>query len=134
MSAKRIITKHEYYMQLAEVTAIRSTCDRAMVGAIIVKNDSVVATGYNGSVKGAPHCDDIGHQIENGHCVRTVHAELNAILQAAKNGVGIDGASIYCTLYPCGECQKAIINSGIKKVYYRNNYTNKVKLIKCTQI
>src|SRR5690606_21611479 len=80
----------EYFMNLARVVSSRATCDRKHVGAVIVRDRTVLSTGYNGSLRGLPHCDEEGHMMENGHCVATVHAEANAIIQAAKNGVRID--------------------------------------------
>ena len=88
-------------MNIAVEVGTRSTCDRKHVGAVIVRDKSILATGYNGSIRGLPHCDEEGHLMEEGHCVRTVHAEANAIVQAAKNGVRIDAASIYVTASPC---------------------------------
>ncbi len=113
---------HEYFMSIAEQVASRSTCDRKNVGAVIVREKTILSTGYNGSLRGAPHCDEAGHDIENGHCVRTVHAEANAVAQAAKNGVGIDGAEIYVTASPCLTCFKLIANSGIRTVFYKEFY------------
>jgi len=123
------LTKYEYFMALAEMTAKRGTCDRALVGAIIIKNNRIIATGYNGSPEGTPHCDEVGHLIKNNHCVRTVHAEQNAIIQAAKMGISIDGANIYITHKPCHHCCKMLINAGIKKVYYRNDYDDGINNI-----
>lgn len=112
----------EYFLQLAQVVATRATCDRKHVGAVIVRDRTVLATGYNGSIRGLPHCDEAGHLMENGHCVRTVHAEANAIAQAAKNGVSIDGASIYITASPCWVCFRLIANSGIGKIVFGEFY------------
>ncbi len=112
----------EYFLQLAQVVATRATCDRKHVGAVIVRDRTVLATGYNGSIRGLPHCDEAGHLMENGHCVRTVHAEANAIAQAAKNGVSIDGASIYITASPCWVCFRLIANSGIGKIAFGEFY------------
>ena len=92
---------HTYFMNIARQAATRSTCDRKHVGAVIVRDKTILSTGYNGSIRGMPHCDDVGHLMENGHCVATVHAEANAIIQAAKNGVRIDGAELYTTASPC---------------------------------
>lgn len=111
-----------YFMNLAVQAATRSTCPRKHVGAIIVRDRAVLSTGYNGSVRGAPHCDDAGCMMENGHCVRTVHAEANAIIQAARHGVRLDGASIYVTASPCFSCFKLIANAGIRAVYYGELY------------
>ncbi len=109
-------------MNLAVQAATRSTCPRKHVGAVIVRDKAVLATGYNGSLRGLPHCTDVGCLIENDHCVRTVHAEANAILQAARHGVGIDGADIYVTASPCWECFKLIANAGIRRVLYGEFY------------
>ncbi|HVN47689.1 MAG TPA: dCMP deaminase family protein [Bacteroidota bacterium] len=113
---------HDYFMRIAEEVATRSTCDRRYVGAVIVRDRAILSTGYNGSLRGAAHCDEAGHDMENGHCVRTVHAEANAVAQAAKNGVRIDGAEIYITASPCLTCFKLIANCGITAVYYKEFY------------
>lgn len=112
----------EYFMNIAVQAATRSTCDRKHVGAVIVRDKSILSTGYNGSVRGMPHCDDVGHTMENGHCIATVHAEANAIIQAAKNGVALSGADIYVTASPCWPCFKLIANSGIKRIFYGEFY------------
>jgi dCMP deaminase len=119
---KQRIDWHEYFMRIAEEVATRSTCDRKHVGAVIVRDRAILSTGYNGSLRGAPHCDEAGHDMENGHCVRTVHAEANAVAQSAKNGVRIDGAEIYITASPCLTCFKLIANCGITTVYYKEFY------------
>lgn len=113
---------HEYFMRIAEQVATRSTCDRKNIGAVIVRDKTILSTGYNGSIRGAPHCDEVGHDMENGHCVRTNHAEANAIVQAAKNGVAIDDSEIYVTASPCLTCFKLIANAGIRIVYYKEFY------------
>ena len=82
-------------MEIAHQVATRATCDRKHVGCLIVRNRTILSTGYNGSIRGTPHCDEVGHLMENGHCVRTTHAEANAIIHAARNGVKIEGAEIY---------------------------------------
>ena len=112
----------EYFMRIAQVVSTRATCDRRHVGAVIVRDRTILSTGYNGSIRGLPHCDDVGHLMEGGHCVGTVHAEANAIIQAAKNGVRIDGAELYTTASPCWSCFKLIANAGIGKVYYGEFY------------
>jgi len=112
----------EYFMNIAKEIATRATCDRNHVGAVIVRDKNILSTGYNGSISGLPHCDENGHEMENGHCVRTIHAEANAIVQAARNGVGIDGAEIYITASPCYNCFKMIANAGIKKINYGKFY------------
>lgn len=113
---------HSYFMDIAKEVATRSTCDRKHVGAIIVRDKNILSTGYNGSIRTQPHCDDEGHDIENGHCVRTVHAEANAIIQAARHGVRIDGADIYTTASPCWDCFKLIANAGITRIFYGEFY------------
>jgi dCMP deaminase len=112
----------EYFMKIAEQVATRSTCDRKHIGAVIVRDKTILSTGYNGSLRGAPHCSAAGHDMENGHCVRTVHAEANAIAQAAKNGVRIDQAEIYVTASACLTCFKLVANCGIKTMYYKEFY------------
>ena len=111
-----------YFMNIAKQVASRSTCDRKQVGAVIVRDKTILSTGYNGSIRGMPHCDEAGHMIENDHCVATIHAEANAILQAAKNGVRIESAEIYITASPCWSCFKMMANAGIKKIYYGEFY------------
>ena len=112
----------QYFMNIAKEVATRSTCDRKHVGALIVRDKTILSTGYNGSIRGMPHCDDVGHMMEDGHCVATIHAETNAILQAAKNGVMINGAEVYITASPCWPCFKMLANAGIKKIYYGEFY------------
>ena len=109
-------------MNIAREVATRSTCDRKHVGAVIVRDKTILSTGYNGSVRGLSHCDDDGHMMEDGHCVRTIHAETNAIIQAAKNGTAIDGATIYVTASPCWPCFKTIANAGIRKIVFGEFY------------
>ncbi len=115
-------TWNEYFIQIAQLVATRATCDRKHVGAVIVRDREILATGYNGSIGGTPHCDDVGHLMVEGHCVRTVHAEINAIAQAAKHGVSIQDAAIYVTARPCWNCFKVLANSGIKDIYYYESY------------
>ncbi len=112
----------EYFMNIAQVVSSRSTCPRKYVGAVIVRNRTILSTGYNGSIRGMPHCSDVGHMMENGHCVATIHAESNAILQAARNGVTIEGAAIYVTASPCWNCFKACVNAGIVRICYGEFY------------
>lgn len=114
----------EYFMAQSQLLALRSTCTRLSVGATIVKDNRVIAGGYNGSVSGEVHCIDEGCYIENGHCIRTIHAEMNALLQCSKMGVSTEGADIYVTHFPCMHCTKSIIQAGIKKIYYANDYKN----------
>lgn len=121
MSDQRV-SWNQYFMNIAEQVATRSTCSRKNVGAVIVRDKTILSTGYNGSLRGAPHCDEAGHDMENDHCVRTVHAEANAVAQAAKHGVRIDESEIYVTASPCLTCFKLIANSGIRKIYYKEFY------------
>lgn len=109
-------------MNIAKVVASRSTCDRKFVGAVIVRDKTILSTGYNGSIRNLRHCDEVGHIMENGHCVATIHAEANAILQAAKNGVRIEGAAIYTSASPCWPCFKMIANAGIVRICYGEFY------------
>ena len=109
-------------MDIAHQVATRATCDRKHVGSVVVRDRTILSTGYNGSIRGMPHCDEVGHMMENGHCVATVHAEANAILQAAKNGVRIDGATLYTTASPCWPCFKLIANSGCVRIVYGEFY------------
>ena len=112
----------EYFMAIARVVATRSTCDRKHVGAVIVRDKMILTTGYNGSIRGLGHCDDEGHLMEDGHCVRTVHAEANAIVQAARNGVRLEGADIYVTASPCFGCYKLIANAGLGRIVFAEFY------------
>ena len=124
----RRVDWHAYFMNIARQVATRSTCDRKHVGAVVVRDKTILSTGYNGSIRGMPHCDDVGHDIEGGHCVATIHAEANAILQAAKNGVMIEGAELYTTASPCWGCFKLIANAGIRKIFYGEFYRDRKSL------
>lgn len=113
----------EYFMGIAESIAQRGTCDRAFVGAVIVNNDNrIVSTGYNGSISRDDHCIDTEHKMRDNHCIRTIHAEQNALYYCAKEGIKVKGCSIYVTHFPCLNCTKAIIQSGIKHIYYKSDY------------
>lgn len=159
-----------YFMQMAHHVATRATCDRKHVGAVIVLERRVVATGYNGSPPGMAHCDDIGHDMANqhcqyckaamgferqsefcpmrpdgmgnlelphepvgGNCIRTIHAEVNAIAQAARYGTRIAGSTLYCNTFPCWSCFKLIAASGIEKVYYDDAYRTDTRVILCAE-
>jgi len=111
-----------YFMSIAQVVATRSTCPRKYVGAVIVRNRTILSTGYNGSIRGMPHCSDVGHMMVEGHCVATIHAEANAIIQAARNGVMIEGATVYVTASPCWNCFKQIANAGVVRICYGEFY------------
>jgi dCMP deaminase len=116
----------EYFMDSAERLATRSTCDRLSVGAVLVKENRIVASGYNGSVSGQPHCDDVGHlKNEEGRCIRTIHAEMNVLLDCAKRGVSAEGGTIYVTHEPCEHCSKHLVQAGIKTVIFKEPYPNK---------
>ena len=121
----------EYFLEVANAIAKRATCDRGRSGCVIAKNKQLLVTGYVGAPAGLPHCDDAGHQMkkvvhedgrETSHCVRTVHAEQNAICQAAKLGVAINGATLYCRMTPCRVCAMLIINCGIVRVVCERKY------------
>lgn len=121
----------EYFIQLTKAVSERATCDRGKSGCVIVKDKRVLCTGYVGSPPGMPHCDEAGHLIrkvtyENGetkeHCMRTIHAEQNALLQAAKFGMQIDGATLFCKMTPCRNCAMAITTAGIKRVVAERDY------------
>jgi dCMP deaminase len=121
----------EYFMEVCAAISKRATCDRGRSGCVIAKGNQILATGYVGSPAGLPHCDEAGHQLkkmihEDGtvtqHCVRTVHAEQNAICQAAKRGVALDGAVLYCRMTPCRTCAMMIINCGIVRVVCERRY------------
>lgn len=111
-----------YFLNIAREVAKRATCDRKLVGAVIVRDMSILATGYNGSIRGATHCDDVGHLMEDGHCVRTVHAEVNALAQAARHGSAVDWATIYVTASPCWPCFKMLANAGIARIVFGEFY------------
>jgi len=128
---KRRPSWDEYFLEIVKVVASRATCDRGRNGALIVKNRRILTTGYVGSPMGLPHCDEVGHMLhdvvdENGktskHCVRTIHAEQNAILQAALHGVSTEGSTIYTKFEPCFVCAKMIVNAGIKRVVCERRY------------
>lgn len=121
----------EYFLGIKAMVAGRATCDRGRSGCVIVKDKHILTTGYVGSPIGIAHCDEIGHEMNdvvhpNGtvtkHCVRTIHAEMNAIVQAARLGIPLDGATLYCKMTPCYTCAKLIINAGIVRVVARRDY------------
>jgi dCMP deaminase len=121
----------EYFSKMVDAVAQRATCDRGRAGCVIVKDKQILVTGYVGSPKGLPHCDDEGHLLkktihEDGritqHCVRTVHAEQNAITQAARRGIALEGATLYVRMTPCRTCTMLIINTGIERVVCQKKY------------
>jgi len=127
---------NSYFMQMAQVVAGRSTCLRRQVGAIIVKDKQILSTGYNGSPAGLRHCDEVGclrqslsvPSGERQEICRAVHAEQNALVQAAKHGVAIAGADLYVTHQPCVLCVKLIINAGIRRVFYAQSYPDRLAI------
>lgn len=117
------ITRDELGLRLAELYALRSTCPRSHVGAVIIREGRAISAGYNGSPSGQPHCSDVGCEIGNhGGCTRAVHAEANAILYAGKAGASTEGAELYTSLSPCFDCAKSIYRAGISRVLFRNAY------------
>ena len=112
----------QYFNSFAVAASKRGTCDRKHVGAVIVVDKQVVSTGYNGSVAGLPHCDDVGHDMVEGHCVRTIHAEMNALAQAARRGTRVQGSTIYTTASPCWDCFRVMANAGIERFIYQEPY------------
>jgi len=115
-------TWDQQHMDMAKLASRRATCDRAHVGCVIVLDNRVVSTGYNGSLPGTPHCDDAGHLMHEGHCIRTVHAEGNALADAASRGAAVKGATAYCTHAPCPYCLKLLLAAGIVRVVYAAAY------------
>lgn len=122
MSTANRVSWDAYFMNIARVVSSRATCHRKFVGAVIVRDKTILSTGYNGSVRGLPHCTDAGHMMVDGHCVATIHAEMNAIIQAARNGVRIEGAGIYITASPCWSCFKCLANAGVKRICFGEFY------------
>jgi len=121
----------EYFLNIMDAVASRATCDRGRSGAVIVRDKRIICTGYVGAPKGLPHCDEVGHLFkraiksdgtETQNCVRTTHAEMNAIVQAALHGVALKDATLYCRMEPCLDCAKAIISAGIKRVVCQLRY------------
>lgn len=118
------ITWNQFFMAQSHLLALRSTCTRLAVGATIVREKRIIAGGYNGSISGDDHCIESGCYVVDNHCIRTIHAETNALLQCAKYGTPANGADLYVTHFPCLPCSKTIIQAGIKNVYYAENYKN----------
>jgi dCMP deaminase len=124
METVQRLSKEQYFASLAEMVSQRATCSRLRVGCILVKEDRVIATGYNGSISKDDHCIEVGCLVKNNHCIRTIHAEINALLQCAKYGISTEGATAYVTHFPCLNCTKALIQAGIKEIRYLYNYRN----------
>jgi len=129
-------TWHEYFMMLAKLVSVRSTCNSRKIGAVIVRNNRILATGYNGAVHGAPHCSDKGpdfclrrsigaHDAEKYNYCLSSHAEVNAVNQAARFGTPLENATLYCTLEPCNWCFKQLIQAGIREIYFESPYDSK---------
>jgi dCMP deaminase len=129
---------HEYFMLLAKLISVRSTCNSRKIGAVIVRNNRILATGYNGAVHGAPHCIDRGpdfclrrsigaHDADKYNYCLSSHAEVNAIDQSARFGIPLEGAVLYCTLEPCNWCFKQLVQAGIKEIYFEESYDSKNK-------
>lgn len=114
------ISRSDLYFEMALLVAKRSTCKRANVGAVLVRDNQILGTGYNGSPSGSPHCTEVGCDMENGHCVRTIHAEVNAVLSAARNGVSTVGSTIYSTHKPCFRCKQVLTNAGVTAAWLKN--------------
>jgi len=119
----------DYFMAITKIIASRSTCDRLYTGSVLVKDKRIISTGYNGSPAGLPHCNDVGHLLEEGHCVRTIHGEHNALLQAAiQGGTSTVGATLYTKYSPCIHCTKYIIACGIQRVVVGKVYRNEAAM------
>lgn len=118
-----------YFVKLAQHVSSRSTCTRKQVGAVIVRDKIILSTGYNGSIRNTEHCSEVGCLLENGHCIRTIHAEANALVQAAKNGININGSTIYTTASPCFYCFKLLANAGIARIFYSELYGTDKKFL-----
>lgn len=112
----------EYFIGIAGAVSKRSTCNRAQVGCVLVRDNLQLAEGYNGSISRHPHCDEVGHLMVNDHCVRTIHAEMNALSNAMKKGVSVEGSTAYVTHRPCPECTKHLNQAGIKRIIFLNDY------------
>lgn len=124
-------TWDQYFLELVDQVATRATCDRGKSGSVVVRDKRIICTGYVGSPSGMPHCDDAGHDLKQvidddgtvrQHCVRTVHAEQNAIVQAARYGLPLEGTTLYCSMEPCRVCAMLIASSGIARVVARRRY------------
>ena len=124
------ITWDQFFMAQCHLLAVRSTCTRLAVGATIVRDNRIVAGGYNGSISGGDHCIDHGCYVVDNHCIRTIHAEMNALLQCSKYGIPVAGSTLYVTHFPCLQCSKAIIQAGIRQVIYSTDYRNNDYAIK----
>lgn len=116
----------EYFLTLAKFVSTRATCDRLHAGCVLVKDKRILATGYNGSLPGVEHCDDVGHLMMDNHCVATAHAETNAVANAARAGVSTMGSTAYITHTPCWNCIKSLVAAGVRKIIFGESYPNAV--------
>jgi len=145
-SSKKIVRPSwdEYFLQISDLVSTRATCLRLKVGAILVKDRKIISTGYNGAPRKTPECLEVGCLIRDSHCIRTVHAEVNAVVQAAYHGISTRGSTLYSNWLPCYHCAKVLINAGVEKIVYREDYRPdpetkkllkqaKVKLIKLSE-
>ncbi|MFN2450523.1 MAG: cytidine/deoxycytidylate deaminase family protein [Candidatus Baltobacteraceae bacterium] len=114
----------EYFMQIARTVATRATCPRASVGCVIVREHRILTTGYNGSPRGVAHCSETGCTMRDGHCMRTTHAEANAVVQAALHGINLSDSTAYATHQPCINCSKLLISAGIRTIVYETAYAD----------
>lgn len=114
----------EYFLKIADLVSTRATCPRLQVGSVLVRDRMIISTGYNGSPRKTDQCDEVGCRIVNGHCARVVHAEANAVIQAAYHGISTKGAILYTRYLPCEHCTKILINAGVEKIVYREIYKN----------
>ncbi len=115
----------EYFMGVARTVATRATCPRASVGAVLVREHRILTTGYNGAPRHVAHCTEAGCEMVGGHCVRSTHAEANAVVQAALHGVQLEGAAAYCTHQPCVYCAKLLISAGVARIVYDAAYPDR---------
>lgn len=116
------MTWHEFFASQSRIMALRSTCRRLAVGCVVVRDRRMIASGYNGSINGDDHCLDVGCKVVDGHCVRAIHAEQNALLQCARFGIATEGADVYVTHLPCLHCAKSMIQAGIQNIYFEFAY------------
>jgi dCMP deaminase len=119
----------DYFLQIARTVATRATCPRASVGCVLTRDRRILTTGYNGAPRGVPHCTEVGCMIVHEHCQRATHAEANAIVQGALHGVGLAGATAYCTHQPCVNCTKLLISAGVERVVYEIAYPDPVATV-----
>lgn len=119
----------QYFLSIAKQAATRATCDRKHVGCVLVRDKAILATGFNGSIRGRPHCTEVGHMMIEGHCERTIHAETNAVAQAARNGSRLEGATAYVTASPCWKCFQLLCNTGIVRIVFAEFYRDERILV-----